>query len=52
MLAKYAGVVVSWFWNSKEARSLVVTLLERYAASTDNKIDNALVEFVRSELKL
>lgn len=52
MLAKYAGVVVQWFWNSKEARGLVVALLERYAASTDNKIDNALVQFVRSELKV
>jgi|LakMenEpi03Aug12_release.lakeMendotaPanAssembly.Ray.scaffolds.fasta_scaffold5420100_1 hypothetical protein len=52
MLAKYAGVVVTWFWNSKEARSLVVALLARYAASTDNQIDNVLVDFVRAELKV
>jgi hypothetical protein len=52
MLTKFAGVVVKWFWDSKEARTLVVALLARYAASTDNKIDNALVEFVRSELKV
>jgi|LakMenEpi03Aug12_release.lakeMendotaPanAssembly.Ray.scaffolds.fasta_scaffold1759503_2 hypothetical protein len=52
MLAKYAGVVVQWFWNSPEARKLVVTLLEKYAASTDNHIDNALVHYVKSELKV
>ena len=52
MLTKFAGVVVKWFWDSKEARALVVALLSRYAASTDNKIDNALVQFVRSELKV
>lgn len=52
MLAQYAGVVVKWFWNSKEARSLVVALLERYAASTDNQIDNALVQYVKAELKV
>jgi hypothetical protein len=52
MLAKYAGVVVTWFWNSKETRALVVSLLEKYAASTDNKIDNALVQYVKSELKV
>jgi hypothetical protein len=52
MLTKLAGTVVKWFWDTKEARSLVVALLERYAASTDNNIDNALVEFVRAELKV
>jgi hypothetical protein len=52
MLTKFAGVVVKWFWNSKEAKELVVTLLTKYAASTDNKIDNLLVEFVRTELKV
>lgn len=52
MFAKYAGVVVQWFWNSPETRKLVVALLERYAASTDNKIDNALVEYIRAELKV
>lgn len=52
MLAKYAGIVVNWFWNSTEARKLVVALLQRYAASTDNEIDNALVEYVRAQLKV
>ena len=52
MLTKLASVFVKWFWDTKEARALVVSLLERYAASTDNKIDNALVDFVRSELKV
>ncbi len=40
------------FWNSKEARALVVTLLRKYADSTDNKIDNILVEYVKAELKV
>jgi hypothetical protein len=52
MLTKLAGAIVKWFWDTKEARALVVALLARYAASTDNKIDNALVDFVRSELKV
>lgn len=52
MLAKYAGVVVKWFWNTPEARKLVVALLEKYAVSTDNNIDNALVQYIKAELKV
>jgi hypothetical protein len=52
MLAKYASIVVTWFWNSKEARTLVVNLLRKYAESTDNSIDNILVEYVKAELKV
>lgn len=52
MLAKYAGVVVEWFWDSPETRKLIVALLRHYAASTDNEIDNALVEYVRAQLKV
>lgn len=52
MLTNCAGAIVKWFWDSKEARALVVSLLTKYAASTDNKIDNLLVEFVRTELKV
>jgi hypothetical protein len=52
MLIKLAGKIVEWFWNSPEAKSLLVSLLTKHAASTDNKIDNLLVEFVRTELKV
>ena len=38
------------FWQSCEVKRFVVNLLEKYAASTDNDIDNMAVELVRSKL--
>lgn len=38
------------FINSPEVKKLVVTLLEKYAARTDNKIDDTVVEIVREKL--
>lgn len=42
--------IVDWFWNSKEVKEFVVKLLERYSDSTDNDIDDSIVEIVRSAL--
>jgi hypothetical protein len=35
---------------SREVKELVVTLLEKYAASTDNDVDNYVVDLVRRKL--
>ena len=42
--------VVMWLRDSAEVKRLVVELLERYAASTDNDIDDLVVATVRKAL--
>ena len=42
--------VVEYFRNSKEAKEFVVHLLERYEKSTDNEIDDMIVDIVRKKL--
>lgn len=38
------------FLNSKAVKDLVVQLLEKYAKTTDNQVDDALVDIVREKL--
>ena len=38
------------FINSPEVKNLVVALLEKYAARTDNKVDDTVVQIVREKL--
>jgi hypothetical protein len=45
-----AEKVVEYFWNSKEVKEFVVHLLERYAKSTDNEIDDMIVDIIRKKL--
>ena len=45
-----AEKVVEYFWKSKEVKQFVVHLLELYAKSTDNQIDNTVVDLVRTKL--
>jgi hypothetical protein len=47
---KVAEAVVEWFWVSCEVKGFVVHLLERYAKSTDNEIDDKIVDMVKSAL--
>ena len=42
--------VLMWLRDSAEVKRLVVELLERYAASTDNDIDDLVVATVRKAL--
>ena len=42
--------VLMWLSESAEVKKLVVELLERYAASTDNEIDDLVVFTVRKAL--
>lgn len=50
ILLKSGETVVGWFWKSCEVKRFVVHLLEKYASSTDNDIDNMAVNIVRSKL--
>ena len=38
------------FLESAEVKALVIELLQRYSASTKNKIDDTIVALVRSKL--
>ena len=42
--------VLMWLRDSAEVKRLVVELLERYSASTDNSIDDLVVSTVRKAL--
>lgn len=50
LLRKGGEVVVGWFWQSCEVKKFVVYLLEKYSKSTDNDVDDKLVELVRVAL--
>jgi hypothetical protein len=50
VLVKLGESLVAMFWQSCEVKRFVVHLLEKYAASTDNDIDNMVVEMVRTKL--
>jgi hypothetical protein len=45
-----AEKVVEHFMNSREVKEFVIHLLERYAKSTDNDIDDMIVVMVRKAL--
>ena len=42
--------VLMWLYESAEVKQLVVELLERYAASTSNSVDDLVVATVRTAL--
>jgi hypothetical protein len=50
VLVKLGETLVGMFWQSCEVKKFVVSLLEKYATSTDNDIDNMVVELVRAKL--
>ena len=50
ILAKLGQSIVEMFWQSCEVKRFVVHLLEKYASSTDNDIDNVVVTLVRTKL--
>lgn len=49
-IIEFVKPLIFAFINSEEVKNLVVTLLEKYAARTDNKIDDTVVEIVREKL--
>jgi hypothetical protein len=42
--------VVDFFWNSRDVKEFVVHLLEKYSKSTDNEIDDMVVDIIRKKL--
>ena len=49
-LVDFFKPILMWLRDSAEVKKLVVELLERYAASTDNDIDDLVVRTVRKAL--
>ena len=50
VLVKLGETLVEMFWKSCEVKKFVVHLIERYSKSTDNDIDNMVVDLVRTKL--
>lgn len=50
ILLKLGEKVVEMFWQSCEVKRFVVYLLEKYADSTDNDIDDMAVRLVKTRL--
>ena len=50
VLVKLGETLVEMFWKSCEVKKFVVHLLERYSKSTDNDIDDMVVDLVRTKL--
>ena len=50
VMAKLGQSIVEMFWQSCEVKKFVVHLLEKYAKSTDNDIDDMAVNLVRTKL--
>ena len=49
-IVEFLKPVIMWLKDSMQVKELVVELLERYAASTDNDIDDLIVATVRTAL--
>ena len=50
VMAKLGQSLVEMFWQSCEVKRFVVHLLEKYAKSTDNDIDDMAVNLIRTKL--
>jgi hypothetical protein len=50
VLVKLGESLVEMFWQSCEVKKFVVHLLEKYAKSTDNDVDDMMVNLVRAKL--
>jgi hypothetical protein len=50
VLIKLGESLIEMFWKSCEVKRFVVHLLEKYAKSTDNDIDDVAVNLVKTKL--
>jgi hypothetical protein len=50
VLVKFGESLVGMFWESCEVKKFVVHLLEKYSKSTDNDVDDMVVNLVRAKL--
>ena len=49
-LLNIAKKIILYFWESEEVKVFVIDLLRKYASTTDNDVDDLLVDLVRSKL--
>jgi hypothetical protein len=49
-IIKIASPVILSLFSRREVKELVVALLERYAKTTDNNIDDTVVKMVKDSL--
>ncbi len=49
-ITKLGELILDAFWQSCEVKKYVISLLEKYAASSDNDLDNIVVEVVKIRL--
>ena len=45
-----AEAIIKYYWKSPRVKQFVLLLLDRYAKSTDNDVDDIIVGVVRSKL--
>jgi hypothetical protein len=50
VLVKLGESLVGMFWESCEVKRFVVHLLDKYSKSTDNDVDDMVVNLVRTKL--
>lgn len=50
VLLKVGENLVLMFWQSCEVKKFTVRLLEKYVDTTDNDVDNMVVELVKAKL--
>lgn len=50
VLVKLGESLVEMFWKSCEVKRFVVHLLEKYSNSTDNDVDDMVVNLVKTKL--
>jgi hypothetical protein len=50
LLLTLATTIVQNFWDSKEVRNLIINVLQNYSKSTKSKVDDVLVELVKTKL--
>jgi hypothetical protein len=50
VLVKLGESLVEMFWKSCEVKRFVVHLLEKYSKSTDNDVDDMVVNLVKTKL--
>jgi hypothetical protein len=50
ILVKFGEALVEMFWQSCEVKRFVIHLLYKYTKTTDNDIDDMVVDLIRTKL--
>ena len=49
-LLTLAEAIIKHYWNTQRVKKFVLLLLDKYAKSTDNDVDDIIVDVVRRKL--